>query len=84
MATQHLPPSGAKTPAKLVAKRGRAEAKEARSGRLFVAPFLIMFTVVFLIPMIVAIRQSFFTKKAAGGGLFGGGEAVDVFVGLEN
>lgn len=34
--------------------------------------------------MIVAVRDSFFARKSAGSGLFGGGELVDYFVGLEN
>lgn len=95
MDTKQLGPSGAAAPTGLGSepqlttriaspKRGRAERKEARIGRLFVAPFILLFSVVFLVPMIVALRQSLFTKKASGGGLFGGGEAVDVFVGFEN
>lgn len=94
MDTQRLTRGGAATPTSpenldaslsmAAPKRGRAERKEARIGRLFVVPFLALFTVVFLVPMIVAVRQSLFTKKASGGGLFGGGEAVDVFVGFEN
>ncbi len=61
-----------------------ASKRQARAGWAFVAPFLIVFTLVFLIPIGVAIRQSFFRKLPAQGGAFGGGGLEDNFVGLEN
>ncbi|SHI71744.1 multiple sugar transport system permease protein [Tessaracoccus bendigoensis DSM 12906] len=57
---------------------------EALSGWAFSLPFFICFCLVFAAPIISAIYSSFFQEKAAGGGLFGGGEKTSVFVGLEN
>ncbi len=58
--------------------------RQARAGWAFVLPFVVVFTLVFLIPIAVAVRQSFFRKAPSGGGAFGGGDLVDRFVGLEN
>lgn len=58
--------------------------RQARAGWAFVLPFVMAFAVVFLIPIVVAIRQSFFRKAASGSGAFGGGSLVDQFVGLDN
>ncbi len=58
--------------------------REARTGIAFVAPFILAFTLVFLIPIIVSIRQSFFRKLPSGGGVYGGGELEDTFVGMTN
>lgn len=60
------------------------DAREARTGWAFVAPFVLAFTLVFLIPIFVSIRQSFFRKLPSGGGVYGGGELEDTFVGIEN
>ena len=70
-------------------KRGKAGSKavsrrQARAGWAFVAPFTLAFILVFLIPIGVAIKQSFTRKVPAGGGAFSGGDLVDSFVGLEN
>lgn len=70
-------------------KRGKAGSKavsrrQARAEWAFVAPFTLAFILVFLIPIGVAIKQSFTRKVPAGGGAFGGGDLVDSFVGLEN
>ena len=68
-------------------KRGhrQREKRETRTGWTFLAPFLILFTVCFLIPIFVSIYQSFFQQKAAGGGLYGGGGAQqNVFVWFDN
>lgn len=70
-------------------KRNRASIRarrrrEARFGWAFLAPFALFFTVSFLIPILVSIKSSFFKAKPKGGGLYGGGETVDTFVGLEN
>ena len=59
-------------------KRGKAGSKavsrrQARAGWAFVAPFTLAFILVFLIPIGVAIKQSFTRKVPAGGGAFGGG-----------
>lgn len=48
------------------------------------APFAVLFVLVFLVPIIVSIRSSFFAQVPSGDGLYGGGELVDTFVGLEN
>lgn len=48
------------------------------------APFAALFTLVFLVPIVVSIRQSLFRQTSSGGGLFGGGELTSTFVGLSN
>ncbi|MDC5697138.1 sugar ABC transporter permease [Intrasporangium calvum] len=58
--------------------------REARTGLAFVAPFALLFLVTFVIPIAVSIRSSFYRAKPSGGGLYGGGELVDTFVGAEN
>ena len=58
--------------------------REARAGIGFVAPFLAMFAVVFLIPIVVSVYRSFFRDVASGSDLYGGGEKVSTFVGLDN
>lgn len=58
--------------------------REARYGWMFFAPFAIFFVLVFLVPIVVSVRSSFFRAVPSGGGLYGGGEMVDTFVGLEN
>lgn len=68
-------------------RRGRwsPQAKhEALSGWAFSLPFFLCFCLVFAAPIISALYSSFFQEKASGGGLFGGGEKANVFVGLEN
>nr|WP_067780260.1 sugar ABC transporter permease [Actinomyces vulturis] len=57
--------------------------RQAFYGWAFAAPFAILFSITFLIPIAVSIYQSFF-KTSAGGGLYGGGERVTSFVGLSN
>ena len=58
--------------------------KEARTGWIFMAPFTILFTLIFLLPIGVSIYQSFFQTKVTGGGAYGGGEATQQFVGMQN
>lgn len=68
-------------------KKGRTNLRErsdAITGWAFMSPFAILFILVFFIPIAVAIRQSFYQKTSTGGGLYGGGEQVDTFVGFEN
>lgn len=65
-------------------RRGGRLRREAVTGWLFLAPFAILFVFVFLIPIIVSIRSAFFAQVPSGGGLYGGGELVDTFVGLSN
>ncbi|MEJ1089801.1 sugar ABC transporter permease [Microbacterium sp. Mu-80] len=47
-------------------------------------PFAVLFILVFLVPIVISVRAAFFAQKPAGGGLFGGGELVDTFVGFDN
>ncbi|KJQ53231.1 carbohydrate ABC transporter permease [Microbacterium sp. SA39] len=58
--------------------------REGLTGWLFMAPFALLFAVVFLVPIVVSVRASFFAQVPSGGGLYGGGELVDTFVGLDN
>lgn len=74
----------ATTAAPRAGKRRSREAREARVGWAFVAPFVLAFTLVFLIPIGVSVRQSFYRKLPSEGGVFGGGELVDQFVGGTN
>ncbi|MEQ6897635.1 sugar ABC transporter permease [Microbacterium sp. KR10-403] len=65
-------------------RRGRGIRREGLHGWLFMAPFAVLFVVVFLIPIIVSVREAFYSQVPSGGGLFGGGELVDTFVGFDN
>lgn len=56
----------------------------ALAGVGFVAPFAILFIFCFVVPIAVSIYQSFYRGVASGSGLYGGGELVNQFVGLEN
>ena len=60
------------------------ERHDARTGWAFMAPFFIMFLLVFAVPICVAIYQSFFRQVASGGGLYGSGELENQFVGFDN
>ncbi len=74
--------ASAPTPTKR--RRGLNARRDARAGWLFMLPFSALFLVVFLIPIIISVRSSLFDKRSEGGGLFGGGEPVDTFVGFDN
>ncbi|RSX54791.1 ABC transporter permease [Bifidobacterium dolichotidis] len=65
-------------------KRSKAFRREERTGWAFMAPFCILFLVVFVIPIIWAIYQSFFQQVATGGGAYGGGSLENKFVGFAN
>lgn len=71
-------------PADPTRRRRFGTRREGLTGWLFMTPFAVLFVLVFLVPIIVSIRSSFFAQVPAGGGLYGGGELVDTFVGLEN
>ncbi|WP_156118278.1 carbohydrate ABC transporter permease [Microbacterium sp. ZOR0019] len=71
-------------PADPTRRRRFGTRREGLTGWLFMTPFAALFVLVFLVPIIVSIRSSFFAQVPAGGGLYGGGELVDTFVGLEN
>lgn len=57
---------------------------QALTGWAFALPFFLLFCLTFIVPIIVSIRNGFFKTQASGGGLFGGGETKEVFVGLDN
>ncbi|GMA31259.1 carbohydrate ABC transporter permease [Litorihabitans aurantiacus] len=48
------------------------------------APFVILFALVFVIPIAVSVRAAFYGAAPAESTLFGGGELVETFVGLDN
>src|SRR5690554_4984558 len=57
---------------------------QALTGWAFALPFFLLFCLVFIAPIITSVRNGFFKMQAGGGGLYGGGEQVEVFAGLEN
>ncbi|MEF3403421.1 carbohydrate ABC transporter permease [Agromyces sp. CCNWLW203] len=65
-------------------KRNRGARHQALTGWMFMAPFSVLFVVVFLVPIIVSVRSSMFAEVPSGDGLYGGGELVDTFVGFDN
>ncbi|THJ67140.1 sugar ABC transporter permease [Arthrobacter echini] len=75
------PPTRARSPEPRTRRRRNPG---ARTGLLFMAPFAILFIVVFVIPIVVAIRSAFFAQVPRNEGLFGGGGVVEQFVGLDN
>lgn len=58
--------------------------RNAFFGWAFLTPFILFFLVSFLIPIVVSVRSSLFRLTSSGGGLYGGGEKVEKFVGLAN
>lgn len=58
--------------------------RNALFGWAFSAPFVTLFAITFVIPIIVSVHQAFFSTKVSGGGLYGGGKRVTAFVGLDN
>jgi multiple sugar transport system permease protein len=64
-------------------RMGRNTRHQAISGWLFALPFALAFLLVFVLPIISAVRASFFAQVASGG-LYGGGERQDTFVGFDN
>ncbi|OKL46742.1 ABC transporter permease [Boudabousia marimammalium] len=66
--------------AKHVKRRAR---RKAMYGWTFLAPFALLFLLVFIIPIFTSAYEAFFQVKA-GGGAFGGGESVKVFAGFDN
>lgn len=58
--------------------------RQARIGWMFLAPFALLFTLVFLIPIVLSVKESFFAARTVGGGLYGGGGTVNTFVGFSN
>lgn len=65
-------------------KYGQKWRKETLTGWMFLGPFALLFILTFLVPIISAVVSSFYQTKATGGGLYGGGESVEQFVGFDN
>lgn len=65
-------------------KRSSIAKRVNRTGWAFMAPFAILFVLVFILPIVWAVYSSFFRQVSTGGGAYGGGELVNQFVGLEN
>lgn len=58
--------------------------REAWTGFAFTLPFVAGFLLVFIIPICVALQKSVTRQVASGGGVYGGGDLTEVFVGLQN
>ncbi|WP_017204294.1 carbohydrate ABC transporter permease [Microbacterium algeriense] len=82
--TRTTPAPAPRTPSAPARRRGFGTRREGLTGWLFMTPFALLFLVVFLVPIIVSVRSAFFAQVPSGRGLYGGGELVDTFVGLEN
>lgn len=65
-------------------RRSVGARSQAITGWLFMAPFALLFIVVFLVPIAVSVYSSLFAQLPAGDGLYGGGGLVDTFVGFDN
>lgn len=65
-------------------RRGQGKRHVAITGWLFALPFVLSFALVFIVPILTALRNSFYGQVAQGGGLFGGGGTINQFVGLDN
>lgn len=65
-------------------RRGFGRSHEARTGWMFLSPFVLLFALCFLAPIVVSVRAAFHRDLPTGGGLYGGGELVETFVGVEN
>lgn len=91
MSTKTVQPPKASAPEShsgpTVVNRRAIRARQRRNtlfGWLFSAPFALFFAATFVIPIVVSVYQSFFQSRVSGGGPYGGGERVTVFVGLDN
>lgn len=58
--------------------------RERIVGYSFLAPFAILFILVFAFPLGISIKAAFFKDVAEGGGIYGGGQTVNTFVWFEN
>ena len=74
------------TPSSGAVSRGRRlrRIREAATGWGFLLPFAALFALIFLVPIGISIKESFFRDLLSGGGLHGGGELVSTFVGWTN
>ena len=74
----------AQTPKRRLRRWSRNARHDAISGWLFALPFTVAFLLVFIVPIISAIRSAFYDTQSVGGGLYGGGGQTQVFVGFKN
>lgn len=65
-------------------RSGFRRGHEARTGWMFLAPFVALFVLCFVAPIVVSVRESLYREVPSGGGLYGGGGLVEQFVGLAN
>ncbi|MFV0286867.1 MAG: carbohydrate ABC transporter permease [Demequina sp.] len=65
-------------------KRASGARHEARTGWVLIAPFALLFLLVFVIPIAVSIKEALFSDVPTGDGLYGGGELASTFVGFDN
>lgn len=65
-------------------KISRQARHEALTGWAFALPFALAFILVFFVPIIVSVRSALHRMQPSGGGLYGGGEPVETFVGMDN
>lgn len=69
-------------------RRTRRVSRQARhqaiSGWLFALPFVLLFCLVFIIPIVISVSEGFYRNLPKGEGLFGGGELVKTWVGWQN
>ena len=54
------------------------------TGWLFCLPFVALFLLVFVAPILSSVWAAFHAMQSVAGGLFGGGEQEEVFVGVKN
>lgn len=78
MATAHTAPRNNEASVRARARR------KAMYGWIFLAPFMLFFLVIFIIPIFTSGYEAFFQTKVSGGGAYGGGELSRQFVGLTN
>lgn len=65
-------------------RTSRQSRRQARAGVFFLLPFVALFVLVFIGPIIISVRAAFFKQIVSGGGLYGGGETIEQFVGFQN
>lgn len=66
------------------ARRRTGSRHQALTGWMFMAPFSLLFIVVFVVPIVVSVRSSMYSQLPSGDDLYGGGGIVDTFVGFDN